>query len=95
MRAALFLLLALGAASASACTLFEYCHCLDSDGSANDGATRAACNIVGGNTQNDPTNKFQESYDSASTGNVQFKQYCWNSGATGDNESCRVHPGGK
>jgi hypothetical protein len=43
MKATSFLLLALGAASASACHDYQYCHCYDSDGIQNDQATKAVC----------------------------------------------------
>jgi len=32
MKAALFLLLALGAASVPACEIYDYCHCVNPDG---------------------------------------------------------------
>jgi hypothetical protein len=96
MKASPFLLLALGAASASACALFQYCHCLNSDGSANDDATNATCIIEGppNSIQENPTNSILEcyygGYPNGYISNVQFKQWCWNSGATADNaQSCR------
>jgi len=43
MKATSFLLLALGAGSASACDLYRYCTCLNSDGQQNDYATGKTC----------------------------------------------------
>jgi hypothetical protein len=46
MKAALFLLLALGAAFASACDNYQSCQCVGSNGSANDSATDVVCNSM-------------------------------------------------
>lgn len=43
MKATSFLLLALGAASASACDNYYYCYCLDDNGIQDDYATGRAC----------------------------------------------------
>ena len=46
MKAALFLLLALGAAFASTCDNFQSCQCVGNSGSANDTATTIVCNSM-------------------------------------------------
>jgi hypothetical protein len=48
MKAVPILLFALGAAFASACENYDYCHCLDPYYNANDTATRAICSSLGG-----------------------------------------------
>jgi hypothetical protein len=95
MKAAQFLLLVLGAASTSACAQYQFCHCINSGGSANDAATTAACNNVQGAIRQDPTNTFKECCGSPSNwlSNVHFKQYCWIAEAIGDSESCRDKSG--
>lgn len=91
MKAASFLLLVLGAASASACDSYHICHCQDSNGSANDQATNTACSTGFGYIQRDPTNTFAEcvSDEQGAMDNVAFKQYCWKAGQTGDDSNCR------
>jgi hypothetical protein len=46
MKAILFLLLALEAASASACANYQYCNCLNADGTQNDTATQTIATII-------------------------------------------------
>ena len=46
MKAALFLLLALGAAFASACDNFQSCQCVGSNRNSNDSATNTVCNAM-------------------------------------------------
>jgi len=48
MKAIPILLFALGAAFALACDNYDYCHCLGDGGNANDTATDAVCNALGG-----------------------------------------------
>jgi hypothetical protein len=93
MKAISFLLLALAAASASACHNYQYCNCLNADGSQNDVVTQTICN------------EYKEAYTVAGPGNghlqctsannvqirlnnCQWRKACWNGGAKGSDSSC-------
>jgi hypothetical protein len=99
MKAALFLLLALGAASVPACEIYSYCHCVNSDESSDNTATDAICtylvaeNSVGsispgtasdGGDECDYGNSGFYGYD-----NCLWRVYCKIKGATGADSSCR------
>lgn len=85
-----FLLLALGAASASACHQYRYCNCLNSDGQQNDDATGKACTDynhemylvdgpVSGHVQCTSEHSAKIEMD-----NCHWKNLCGYFGATGD-----------
>jgi hypothetical protein len=98
MKAALFLLLALGAASASACDNYIYCHCRNSDGSANNDATGDICNYFVGTQSYDgdiPGNECEvgSGPDNSFWSNCKWRIYCKILGATGSDSSCRAKPG--
>jgi hypothetical protein len=104
MKAAPFLLLALGVDVASTCSHFLYCHCYDSDSTPNNVATDAICNYFGGATQNDTTEYGSNTnYNECSAGpykgfswdNCRFRIWCKIVGATGQDSSCRVGQGAK
>jgi hypothetical protein len=94
MKAISFLLLALGAGSASACKQYRYCNCFDSDGQQNDYATGKACAdwskemyLVDGPGVG---HKQCTSLRSADIGmdNCNWRVLCQDYGATGSDSSC-------
>ena len=98
MKVALFLLLALGAASASACSDYQNCHCQNSDGSANDGATDDICNYFVATQSYDNDIPGQECIVGSSNSNddwnnCKWRVYCKIVGATGSDSSCRAKIG--
>jgi hypothetical protein len=93
MKAALFLLLALGAASTSACSSkYSYCHCTDSTGSANDTATMLACIWDIGIIQPYPGDSWHECYsgDDWDWDNCDFRVKCTYVGTSGQDSNCRT-----
>jgi hypothetical protein len=97
MKAMSFLLLALGAASASACHQYRFCTCLNSDGQQNDTVTGTACNDYGKEMYlvPGPSSGHQQctSEHSADIGmdNCHWKKLCGYFGATGDSSrGCSV-----
>jgi hypothetical protein len=91
MKAAPFLLLALGAASTFACKTYYYCHCYDNNGSPNDNATQSVCtNWYSGDTANGPDGGLECSLgDGMAMGNCDFRMLCAVAFATGSDSSCR------
>jgi hypothetical protein len=93
MKAAPFLLLALGASSAFACANYFYCHCYDSNGLANDNATQSIfTNWYGADTRPTGPNGAQECSglgDGATVDNCDFRKLCLVAFATGSDSSCR------
>ena len=98
MKAVLFLLLALGASSATACSDYYWCHCDDSDGTPNNDATTAVCS---GYFSPAPPSMVNDTYDygdsttyleceahggsnSGTWNNCVWRRHCQNVGATGD-----------
>jgi hypothetical protein len=81
MKAVPFLLLALGAAFASACHNYDSCQCVGSDGTANDTATANVCNAVGGSGTS-------LCYSGEDMDNCHWKDFCALAGATGSDSSC-------
>jgi hypothetical protein len=91
MKAALFLLLGLGAASTFACDAYSFCWCTNADGSHNDNATTKACgNFKDGAMVLDPDPDFNWVMCASTTGsgwdNCCFRRVCQDSGAAGDSE---------
>jgi hypothetical protein len=97
MKAGLFLLLALGSSSTSACSHYDFCHCQDSDGSFDNAATGTVCGWYGSGlgqmvyaTHNyGPDTKNEECAVVASVwDNCKWRKHCKDAGATGDDSSC-------
>jgi hypothetical protein len=90
MKAAPFLLLALGAASAFACDTYYYCHCYDSDGSPNNAATTSVCTYwYGASTANGLDALECSIGDGMAMNNCDFRKLCGVAFATGSDSSCR------
>ena len=96
MKAIRFLLLALGASSASACSQYSHCHCMNSDGNPNDAATKAVCNGEGAGIGSiEPYKSGSDSYTDCVAqhgcwNNCSWRKDCYNAGATGSDSHCRV-----
>jgi hypothetical protein len=97
MKAGLFLLLALGASSTSACSDFAFCHCQNSDRSFNNTATATVCGwyrpefgqMVYATINHGLGTKNQECTEVHSTwNNCKWREHCQQAGATGDDSSC-------
>ena len=95
MKAGLFLLLALGASSTSACDHYTFCHCTGSNGAANDTATDSVCGEYGvlANTSKnlcEGTDFGTEEclYTGGSFSNCAWRKKCSNVGATGKDSNC-------
>lgn len=100
MKVAPFLLLALGAASASACSDYMNCHCQNSDGSANNNATGDICNYFDATISYDddiPGNECIVGSGSHNDdwNNCKWRVYCKIVGATGSDSSCRATIGSR
>jgi hypothetical protein len=95
MKTALFLLLALGAASTSACDPYASCFCSDSDGLHNDTATTSVCTKLSGTMllNPDPLNNWLQCASTTGTGwdNCCFRELCQSLGAEGDSQ-CGASP---
>lgn len=97
MKLALFLHFALGASSASACSWYVFCHCYDSNGLPNNGATKTVCGTHLGALR---LNQREYGRDTAYTecvsafglgptwDNCQWREQCKDAGATGADSSC-------
>jgi hypothetical protein len=85
MKAAPFLLLTLGAASAFACADYSYCHCYDSNGVPDDKATESVCI----NWYNDDIGISSDCVPSlGGINNCDFAKLCAVAFATGGDSSC-------
>jgi hypothetical protein len=101
MKAVSFLLLALGAASVSACSSYNFCHCDNSDSTPDNSATDAICSYFGNTATsdgNDPNNVYdvcpagQNAYNSQfGWNNCLWRVYCKIKGATGGDSLCQDH----
>jgi hypothetical protein len=95
MKAVLFLLLALGASSTSACDHYSYWHCVGSNGVANDSATQSVCDSYGtlASTSTNPcgsdSGTKECSYTGGSLSNCAWRVKCWDTGASGKDSNCR------
>ena len=99
MKAVSFLLLlALGAASVSACERYNLCHCYNSDWTKDNNATDSICSYFGNTAVsdgNDPNNVYDVcpagGNSPAWTGwdNCLWRVYCKIKGATGQDSSCQ------
>ncbi|KAJ0360288.1 hypothetical protein COL154_007709 [Colletotrichum chrysophilum] len=98
MRVSAFLTLAF-AAYASACASYNDCHCYDSNGVPNNGATKSVCDHFGGSMikaerEYGASTTYQEcevkTYGGASSfDNCDWRRRCQGAGATGADSSCR------
>jgi hypothetical protein len=95
MKTVQFLLLALGASSTSACDHYTFCHCVDSDGVANNSATQSVCDQYGvlGKTSSNPCGSDYGTLECMRTvgpqGNCVWRVKCLEAGATGADSNCR------
>jgi hypothetical protein len=105
MKAVSFVLLALGAASVSACNSYYDCHCVQSDSSPNNKATDDICNYMintyglGEITQHSAPDGGDEClYGTGSSvagwDNCLWRVYCKIVGATGQDSNCEYNIGG-
>ncbi|TDZ68035.1 hypothetical protein CTRI78_v002579 [Colletotrichum trifolii] len=80
-----------------ACSVYQHCHCYNSDGVPNDTATAAVCKEFGElRDKTDGDRTYKECYfykfnffGSQGIGNCQMRKSCQIRGATGDDSSCR------
>jgi len=90
MKATIFLLLGLGAASTFACDNYSFCYCTDSDGTHDDATSTTVCNKLGGTMVFDPDPSSNWNICASTTGtgwnNCCFRELCQNSGALGDSQ---------
>jgi hypothetical protein len=97
MKAVPILLFALGAAFASACDNYDYCHCLNSDSSPNDAATQRICDFTkqdyGGGTIT-TVKSYKECYMAGIADNCLWTDFCLIVGETGSYSDCRGNRGG-
>ena len=92
MKAISFLVLTLGAASASACSNYYLCHCYDSDGVPNNTVTQAVCNLISNQgSMVNVTGYLECNAGTWSWGwdNCEWRGECLAAKATGDDSSCR------
>ncbi|EXM04691.1 hypothetical protein NOF04DRAFT_18650 [Fusarium oxysporum II5] len=87
-------------AFASACASYESCHCYDSNGVPNNGATQTVCDHFkggmepntreyGANTQYKECNVKTFGGGASSFDNCDWRRRCQSAGATGADSSCR------
>lgn len=97
MKAGLFLLLALGASSTSACTHYAYCACTNSDGSYDNAHTATVCKgygaergqLVRATIKHGDDTQNQECMEVHNTwNNCEWREKCNNAGATGYDSTC-------
>jgi hypothetical protein len=99
MKVTLLALLALST-HASACASYNNCHCYDSDGKPNNGATQTLCNhykgsMVPDESENGEGTSYMEceaqTFGGASSfENCDWRIRCQSAGATGNDSSCRL-----
>jgi hypothetical protein len=98
MKAVPILFLIFGAAITFACDHYDFCHCQNSDLSADDAATKAVCAFTsqdyGGGTQETVMGYVEceysaGSYDPAISDNCMWADFCKIVGATGPDSDCR------
>jgi hypothetical protein len=85
MKAALFLLLALGAAFASACRGYDSCQCLHAAGNADDTATKTVC------TANDGTLNGGLCFGGNFMDDCNWDDFCALAGGVGYYSNCFKH----
>ncbi|KAF5012684.1 hypothetical protein FDECE_1315 [Fusarium decemcellulare] len=98
MKFSLLSLLALSA-YASACSIYNDCHCYNSDGKPNNDATQTVCNHFSGsmqlNTREYGANTQYKECEAKTFGgassfdNCDWRRRCQSAGATGADSSCR------
>jgi len=94
MKSRLFLLLALGAASTSACSnKYTYCHCTTSTGAVNETATMQVCLWEIGIIQPSPGQDWHECKTcdlcEPSFSNCDFREKCTYVESGGQDSNCR------
>ncbi len=92
MKTILFLLLSLGAASTTACDYYDYCHCTESNGAANDTATMQVCVWTSNTILPYPGDSWHEctAPDGAFyLSNCDWRVKCNNVQAGGQDSNCR------
>jgi hypothetical protein len=98
MKAVPILLLILGAAAiTSACDLFDYCHCANSNSTANDDATQSVCDFTKqdyGRGTITTVKSYKECYDAGIADNCLWADFCLIVGETGSYSNCRGNRGG-
>jgi hypothetical protein len=94
MKPELFLLLALGASSTSACGVYAFCHCTNSDGSYDNSATKTVCGwygrqLVYATKNNGPSTQDQECFEIGTPfSNCKWREHCIDAGAKGADSNC-------